>query len=1073
MDGRDNPAREPRRTFWSELEARLDFARSRPRLRPGYEQAAFTDRSNQEYYVLKSAGGTGYIKLGPRDLFLFLLIDGQRTVQQILAEYFRKHGTLAFSRLGTLVRELLQAGFLAEDPTRFYQRLQSRLQPGKAVSRAVEFIKSLPRRQWPIPDFDAKVEWLYRGGLRLFFMGPVQLLAAAVSLAGLTAFLLTLHRGGFALVSSSGSVVLGLGLLVILNYAAIISHELAHALACKHYGRKVNGGGTMLYLGLPAFYVDITDAWMLPKSKRIMVSAVGSFAQLFLAGVSAGVAWAAPDFALSPLFFKFSVLSYLSIFLNLNPFLELDGYYILIDWLETPGLKEKAKAFVRRELFPRLRSGAQLSPEEKVYTAFGLGGLAWSALALAIVGFSWRAKLVQWTQGFMAFTSHRTRLLLLAAVVAGLLALAVFSRRRLGKLAARAWKRFTESVNNKPAPTAAALVVGCLAAAYGLAWVPGLPGAMMAGLLLLGTGLLYHRVYSYYRGSNLWLVLAGLMAVSAASLGKKFLPPAGDRVLTLAGSAVLFVASYLQFSLSSLRRWRGWQRWLWGGLWMGLMVAAGLIPHTSPWLMLSALFSLSALLMLLSPVWMNQGSSLEYFWYSFLLQTLAWNAILFSGQTRFAMLTALLGFFSLLWLYLVLKSARWLPEAAVFEHADSERRRLRRAAVRIYTSGRRYFAAFFGEAQARAMDDRLNLIMIEKGWPIRLYGGGSEERFERPAGIVERGQAFRGMLDEIHGYAVREAGAYFARNTFRASYESLYWEEREIAQEYLMPGSDWARGLLIADLKREKSDAQNVVASVARFWELTDEEAATFSARLKEERKHAGEVVIRQGDEGDRFYIIKSGSVEISIGDGRQGKTVLALLSKGDYFGEIALVKKVPRTASATALTECSLLVLGKGDFEMMMAQRINIAVKIDRLIENRGFLARLPLFSEFAPAQIAMAASRLVPERHQSGQDIVTQGEVGDSFYIIREGALEVTVEREGQRKRVAELGPGEYFGEIALLLDVPRTASVTAIRDSLVLRLRKDDFQSLMGEHLYFAKSLEQASSRRISDTRHKTVR
>lgn len=1068
-----DPGRDERRSFWGELEYRLDFARSRPSLRPGYEQAAFADRSGQDYYVLKSAGGSGYIKLGARDLFLFNLIDGQRTVQQILAEYFRKFGTLAFSRLGTLIRELLQAGFLAEDPVRFYQLLQARMRSGRPLAKAVEFLKSLPHRQWPIHDFDAKVGRLYRGGLWLFFLRPVQIAAGAVSLAGMAAFLSTLHRGGFSLVSTGGSVVLGLGLLIVLNYAAIITHELAHALACKHYGRKVNGGGTMLYLGLPAFYVDTTDAWMLPKARRIMVSSVGAFAQMFLAGVSAGVAWAAPDLPLSPLFFKFAVLSYPSIFLNLNPFLELDGYYILIDWLEMPGLKEKAKVFVRRELWPKLRSATPLSSEEKTYAAFGLGGVAWSALALAVIGYSWRSKLSQWLQLFLNFTSHRTRLLLLGVVLLLLAALAALSRRKLAGLAKSAWNWFTRMIDEKPATTAAFLVLVCLAAAYGLAWVRGIPGIMAAALLLAGTLVMYHRVHAYYRGSNLWMVLAGLMAVTAASLGKKFLPQSGDRLLTLAGSGVLFAASYLQFSLSSLRRWRRWQRWLWGGLWMALLVAAGIVPHSSTLAMLSTLLSLSALLMLLSPAWMNHGSSLEYFWYSFLLQAMAWNVILLAGQARFAMLSALLGFFSLVWLYLVIKSARWLPEAAAFEPAASERRRMRRAAVRIYTSGRGYFAAFFGEAQARAMDDRINLVMIEKGWPIRLYGGGgSEERFERSAGIVERSQAFRGMLDELHRYICREAGIYFARNAFKASYESLYWEEREIAQEYLVPGSVWAEGLAVADLRKERSDAQNVVSSVARFWELDEQEAVAFAARLKEERKHAGEVIIRQGDQGDRFYIIKSGSVEISVSQGRGARTVLASLTKGDYFGEIALMKKVPRTATATALTECSLLVLEKGDFDQMMAQRVNIAEKIDRLMENRGFLASLPLFSEFAPAQIAMAASRLVPERYRSGQSVITQGQMGDSFHIVKQGTLEVTVERGGARQRVAELGPGEYFGEIALLLDVPRTASVTALRDSLVLKLRKEDFKGMLGEHLYFARSLEQASSRRLSDTRHKTA-
>jgi hypothetical protein len=138
------------------------------------------------------------------------------------------------------------------------------------------------------------------------------------------------------------------------------------------------------------------------------------------------------------------------------------------------------------------------------------------------------------------------------------------------------------------------------------------------------------------------------------------------------------------------------------------------------------------------------------------------------------------------------------------------------------------------------MDDRLNLVLVEKGWPIRLYGQRSEERFERAAGVVERSAAFKGMLDEMFRYISGLTGSYFVGNTFKTAYESLYWEEREIAQQYLMPGCRWSEGLTLKKLSQEKKDAQDVISGVARFWELTPEQSRVFFSRLKEERRKTG-----------------------------------------------------------------------------------------------------------------------------------------------------------------------------------------------------------------------------------------
>jgi len=1058
-------------SIWQRLVATLDFSKQKPQLKSGAEEACFADRQGQEYFVVKAPDGTGYIKLGLKDYFLYSSFTGRKTIQEILVDYFRKFGSLAFSRIGTLYQELFTGGFLVQKPSNYYKNLAQRIRHQKPLIKILDLIKNLPQRQWPIPEFDRLVSMLYRVGFKYFFSLPVKMISGLVILAGLASFAVLVKGGQYSVLKSSGSYLAGLVILVLLNYLAVISHEMSHALACKHYKRKVNSGGTILYMGFPAFYVDTTDAWLLPKGQRLAISLVGPYTQAFLAGAASLLAVLMPGFFLNPLLYKFAFLSFVSVFANFNPSLELDGYYMLVDWLELPGLKTKAAQFVRNDLKAKLRSRSKFTREEKIYAGFKLWSYAWSAFALAIAMYFWRIQAAGIWQKFLAATSAQARWWLLGGAVLALAGGAVALRKQINKLAAGIWQELLRLVRLKPLSAALSLLAAFGAAALLICLLPG--WARIISLLPFGalSLLVFFRVHSYYRGSHLSLVFWCLLLASLWQMALASFTTGIHPYLWLVGSAALGLAGFSQFSYSSLRRWRQWQRWLWGGLWVAMMLVIAVNPGFSLPQALGIMLLWSAFLMVLSLYWNNQGSSLEYFWMMVLTGLLSQTLLtVWRLPSRLGIFPALMQSLALLWLYLIIKGTSWQPETSTFEAADSERRRMRQAAIKIYKLSRTHFAAFFGESSAKAMDDRLNLVLIEKGWPIRLYGDKSEERFERDRGILERSPAFKGLLDEMYFYISRITGSYFAKNTFKTAYESLYWEEREIAQQYLMSGCRWSEGLTLAKLTQEKKDAQDVIFGVARFWELSPEEAKVFFSRLKEDRRKAGETIIRQGEEGDKFYIIKSGQVEISIQKDGGPAQIVALLARGDYFGEIALIKKVPRTATARAVSDCSLLTLERADFELLMSQKVDLGPRIDRLLENRGFLVKLPLFSEFAPAQVAMAASRLIPRRCQPGEAVITQGEIGDSFYIIKEGQFEVWVERDGQKNKVAVLGPGEYFGEIALLLDMPRTASVVSQGQGLVLQLHKDDFKSLLGEHLYFYKSLEQASSRRLKDTRHK---
>jgi MFS family permease len=108
------------------------------------------------------------------------------------------------------------------------------------------------------------------------------------------------------------------------------------------------------------------------------------------------------------------------------------------------------------------------------------------------------------------------------------------------------------------------------------------------------------------------------------------------------------------------------------------------------------------------------------------------------------------------------------------------------------------------------------------------------------------------------------------------------------------------------------------------------------------------------------------------------------------------------------------------------------------------GLLRSLPLFAPLPPATIEYLARRLERRYVAAGETVMRRGEPGEAFYAIADGTMEVLLD--GDRR---ELGPGEFFGEIALLRDAPRTATVVAKTNAELLGLSRDDFVNAVTGH------------------------
>jgi multidrug resistance efflux pump len=157
-------------------------------------------------------------------------------------------------------------------------------------------------------------------------------------------------------------------------------HEFAHGLTCKHFGGHVREIGFMLIYFQPAFYCNVSEAWLFPeKSKRMWVTFAGGYFEVFLWAV-ATLIWriSDPSTSLNHFVLVVSATSAFKMFFNMNPLIKLDGYYLLSDWLEVPNLRQKAYNY----LMSRIRRLAGVKTDQMTDDG---NGKKWVLLVYAVL----------------------------------------------------------------------------------------------------------------------------------------------------------------------------------------------------------------------------------------------------------------------------------------------------------------------------------------------------------------------------------------------------------------------------------------------------------------------------------------------------------------------------------------------------------------------------------------------------------------------------------------------------------------------------------------------------------------
>jgi CRP-like cAMP-binding protein/flavin-dependent dehydrogenase len=240
-----------------------------------------------------------------------------------------------------------------------------------------------------------------------------------------------------------------------------------------------------------------------------------------------------------------------------------------------------------------------------------------------------------------------------------------------------------------------------------------------------------------------------------------------------------------------------------------------------------------------------------------------------------------------------------------------------------------------------------------------------------------------------------------------------------------------------------------------------------------------GDIIVRQGEAGDDMFVIQAGEVEIVDGNGDK-EVRLAVLREGDFFGEMALVEREVRSATARVRGEARVLTVDSRTFHRRVREDPSLAYRILQTISRRvqtldtavteakiGATSSsedaLPSVATTTTAAPTSPATRV----YQPGEEIVRQGEAGDCMYVVESGQVEVVRGTNGREVRLAEGGTGDVFGEMAIFQRQVRSATVRALSPTRVLVLDKDTFLRQIHEDSSLAYRMLEKVCRRVRET------
>ncbi len=258
--------------------------------------------------------------------------------------------------------------------------------------------------------------------------------------------------------------------------------------------------------------------------------------------------------------------------------------------------------------------------------------------------------------------------------------------------------------------------------------------------------------------------------------------------------------------------------------------------------------------------------------------------------------------------------------------------------------------------------------------------------------------------------------------------------------------------LAVADKVEQYRRLTRQIDEVILFKNLTMDQKLEILKDSQRERFIEGDIILKKGEMAKKFYIIHTGEVKID-----RPKSRSVFLGKGDYFGEMAFFNETKtRSATAHAKTDVELLSLSE---ETFVKYKDEILVTFQNIVETRPLLSKISFFKMLLEREINALSLLFVQKRYKKGEFIIKFGEIGDKFYIVKYGLLNVVVrDKDNKKKNINQIGTGDPFGEIALIERTERTADVIVESDYAdIIMIDQKVFNEIVSEYPSIALGLE----------------
>ncbi|KAJ3285853.1 hypothetical protein HDU79_006991 [Rhizoclosmatium sp. JEL0117] len=418
------------------------------------------------------------------------------------------------------------------------------------------------------------------------------------------------------------------------------------------------------------------------------------------------------------------------------------------------------------------------------------------------------------------------------------------------------------------------------------------------------------------------------------------------------------------------------------------------------------------------------------------------------------------------------------PQSTLEQISLSSYELKRREGQIIITKGEEGAEMFFiVEGSVVVVVDGKELSVLKR--PVFFGEMGVLLKFQRTATIIAKTDVVLAVvtkqkLDEIVSLA--NPAVQLILEEFTTNKET-WWKQQQYIKSQEKFGAEFVNNIARKDLK-----------SLELFSEAPEKFLDSLAMTLKCLTYKAGDIVIYHGEEADSMYFVLSGTVEVVGNTG----VVHAEIGPGSFFGEVGILLNMKRTASIRAKIESRLFKLQKNNLDEIVSEYPTVENKLKEAADERFYLfqmrqsfaasesmpvpdqfdvevgenalSKLAIFEDVENGVVAELAMLMTRKTWDAGDFIINCGDDGKSMFFLVAGIADV----------ITEFGevvdqfhaPDAYFGEVAIIEHVPRTASVRCVNTCSTFELQKEDVKATMKKHPLLEKRIKDTASSRMQN-------